>query len=63
MTPAEDLYRTLKDIPLVLSEGDGCLIVYVERKKLGVLRAIPARFEGLPVRVEAVGRVRPGGAR
>lgn len=62
-TPAGRLYQVVKDLPHVVSvgAGDGELIVYVERKSAVATKAVPVRFEGLPVRVTIVGRTRPGG--
>ena len=55
----------LMSIPGVVGTAQGeengapCIIVFVKEKDAAIERAIPATLEGYPVRIEAVGEIRP----
>ena len=56
---------TLMAIPGVVGTASGeqagkpCILVFVSRKSTGLLRKIPARLDGYPVRVDEIGDIRP----
>ena len=39
--------------------GRPCIVVFVKKKTRTIERVIPAELEGYPVRIDAVGEIRP----